>query len=67
MKLTQEQIDILEQVVQGRTNMQIAEHLGYSERSVKRKLQKLFRFFKVENRAALATSYMATKFADWIE
>jgi len=66
MKLTEEQTKILELLVQGKTNMQIANELGYSDRSVKRKLQKLKKLFQVENRTALTSAFLSVRFGDLI-
>jgi len=66
MKLTEEQKSIIELVVQGKTNAQIAEEMGYCERNVKKKLHKIYKTFKVENRAALITTYLSMKFAEYI-
>jgi len=52
-KLTMEQESIIKLVVQGRTNMQIAEELGYSERSIKRRLRAIYKAYSVDNRQSL--------------
>lgn len=66
MKITEKQKQILELISQGKTNMEIAEEMHYSEANVKKNLQKLFKMFKVRNRAALGTTYLSIKFADWV-
>lgn len=53
MKFTHTQKNILYELINGSTNAQIAENVGYSESSVKRRIKELFTIFSVNNRAAL--------------
>ena len=53
MKLTEEQKVILEELISGSTNQQIADKIGYSESSIKRKVKELLNVFNVKNRASL--------------
>lgn len=53
MEFTQTQKNILYELINGSTNAQIAENVGYSESSVKRRIKELFTIFSVNNRAAL--------------
>jgi len=66
MGLTDEQKEIINLVVDGQTNIQIAEELGYCERSIKNRLKKIYKLFNVENRAGLIREAMAMHFADLI-
>lgn len=53
MDITELQRNILQELLQGSTNSQIAEKVGYSERSINRKLKELCKMFKVTNRNSL--------------
>lgn len=53
MLLTNTEIDLLEYVIQGKSNLEISEIIGYSESSVKKMLSKIYKKFNVKNRLAL--------------
>lgn len=55
---------ILDLVVQGKTNKDIATVLNFSVPYVKKLLSRLFKKYKVENRTALAIEYMAQRIAE---
>lgn len=59
MKLSDEQKEIIEYVKQGKTNAFIAKELKYSERSIKRKLQKLYNEFGANNKASLVVEILS--------
>ncbi len=61
MKLTEEQKVILEELISGSTNQQIADKIGYSESSIKRKVKELFNVFNVKNRASLISGAAIAK------
>lgn len=61
MKLTELQKVILEELVNGSTNQQIAEKTGYSESSIKRKVKELFNVFNVKNKASLISKATIAK------
>lgn len=61
MKLTEIQKVILEELVNGSTNQQIAEKTGYCERSIKRKIKHLFNTFDVKNRSSLVREAIISK------
>jgi DNA-binding NarL/FixJ family response regulator len=61
MKLTEEQKDILEELISGSTNQQIADKTGYCERSIKRKIKHLFNTFNVKNRSSLVREAIIAK------
>lgn len=66
MKLTAEQAEIINYVVEGQTNIQIAEEMGFSERSINRRLKKIFKIFGVENKPSLIREAMAMQYAELI-
>ncbi len=55
MYLSEEQKQIIKYVKAGFTNIEIAEELGYSPDTIKKKLCFLYRFFNVKGRANLVT------------
>lgn len=58
-RITEEERQIIRFVIQNTTNAQIAEELGYCERSIERKVSAIYKKFKAENRVTLVTkSYM---------
>ncbi len=61
MKLTEIQKVILEELINGGTNQQIAEKTGYCERSIKRKIKHLFNTFDVKNRSSLVREAIISK------
>ncbi len=58
MKLTEIQKVILEELINGGTNQQIADTTGYSESSIKRKVKELF---NVKNKASLISKATIAK------
>lgn len=65
-KLTVKEKEILEELVQGKTNAEMAEKIGYSERYIKKMLQNLQKKFKVENRIKLVVAYIYTKLSKYV-
>lgn len=61
MKLTEIQKVILEELINGGTNQQIADTTGYSESSIKRKVKELFNVFNVKNKASLISKATIAK------
>ncbi|MBS4760699.1 MAG: response regulator transcription factor [Clostridium sp.] len=51
--LTNEQQKLIKFVFEGKTNTEIAENLGYSPNTVKKKLKYIYKFYNVENRKEL--------------
>ena len=58
MQLTEIQKVILEELINGGTNQQIADTTGYSESSIKRKVKELF---NVKNKASLISKATIAK------
>ena len=56
--LNKEMTQILELVSVGKTNKEISVELNYSLRTVERRMNKLFRLYKVNNRIMLAQEYL---------
>lgn len=53
MILSDEENKILELLIKGKTNLEIADEIGYSEASVKKRLTKLYKRFQVTSRIEL--------------
>jgi DNA-binding NarL/FixJ family response regulator len=53
MKLNKEQVKIVQHVLNGRTNVEIAEEMGYSPASIKRKLKVIYKLCRADNRLEL--------------
>ena len=51
--LTDEQQKIVSYIFEGKTNWEIADEMGYSPHTVKKKLKAIYKFYKVENRIEL--------------
>ena len=64
--VTRHRAEILREVSNGRTNREIASHLGTTESSVSSQLQSLFHFTGCRNRTQLAAWWLANH-AKWIE
>lgn len=58
IKLNKELTQILELVAVGKSNKEISVQLGYSERTIKRRITELFNLYKVNNRLLLAQEYL---------
>ena len=56
--LNKEMNKILELVSVGKTNKEISLELNYSLRTVERRINKLFKLYKVDNRILLAQEYL---------
>ena len=56
--LNKEMTQILELVSVGKTNKEISVELNYSLRTVERRMNKLFKLYKVNNRLMLAQEYL---------
>ena len=52
---------ILEMVTLGKSNKEIASVLNFSEAYIKKLISKLFKQYKVSNRTALASEYIAQR------
>lgn len=59
--LTERQIQILELISQQHTNVKIANHLGYSESTVRQETMKIFEYLGVESRINAARMYSEYK------
>src|SRR5437773_7799782 len=57
LRLTSRQRQVVEAVVRGSENKEIAAELGVAEQTVKSVISRLFRKFGVTNRAALAHAF----------
>lgn len=53
MLLKQQEITLIELILQGKTNLEMAEFLGYSESSIKKMLTRLYKKFNVSTRIGL--------------
>ena len=58
---TEKEKEIIDYVIEGMTNIEIAEEVGYSERSVKQYLTKIFNKIRVSNRTALTREALKLK------
>lgn len=58
MKLNETQKEISRLVVEGKSNKEIADSLGYSVGNVKKNLQICFKYFKVKDRVGLVREYL---------
>ena len=58
MELNELEKQVLLFVIDGKTNLEIAEEIGYSEASVKRIVKKLFLFYKISKRVDLVREAM---------
>ncbi len=58
MKLNDIQKEIITLVVQGKSNKEIADQLGYSVENVKKNLRVCFKYFKVKDRVGLVREYL---------
>lgn len=61
MGFTELQKEILHELINGSTNAQIAERIGYSESSIKRRIKELFKLFEVKNRISLVREITIAK------
>ena len=59
--MVEEQKQILELLILGCNNREIAEKLNYSIRTVERRFSELFKLYKVSNRNQLSIEYLAEK------
>ena len=59
MNLSKEEIDLLKVLIQGKTNIEIADIFGYSESSIKKKLTKIYKKFDAINRLALINKLLS--------
>lgn len=58
MKLNDIQKEIITLVVEGKSNKEIADKLGYSVENVKKHLRACFKYFKVKDRVGLVREYL---------
>ena len=61
MDITETEKNILYCLINGDTNIKIAESVGYSERNVIRKIKQLCKIFKVNSRYALIREAVIAK------
>lgn len=61
MKLTNEQKNIINLVMKGRKNIDIAEEMGYSPATVKKRLSALYKKFYVTGRTELIYKVLCDK------
>ena len=54
------EIEIIKQVVEGKSSIEIADNLGYTEWRIKKFLQAIYRRFGVNNRASLVREVILT-------
>ena len=59
MYFNKEQKRIIQCVIDGKTNVEIAEEMGYSPASIKRRLKIIYRLCKVESRLELVKNVIA--------
>ena len=60
--LKQIDLKVLDLVVDCKTNAEIAEEIGYSERQVKRIIKRLFKHYKTARRIELVKYYIISQF-----
>ena len=56
--ITEFQKRIIERVLDGKKNVEIAEELGYSENWIAKNLKKIYDFFEVKNRASFILKFV---------
>lgn len=61
--LNQKEKDVLILLAQGKSNKEIAIVLQYSLDTIKKRVSKLFKLYKVKNRVELANEYNAEQMA----
>lgn len=64
MKLNDIQKEIITLVVEGKSNKEIAEALGYSVENIKKNLRFCFSYFGVTDRLGLTREYLKMLFCD---
>lgn len=62
MKLNDLQKDIINLVIQGKSNKEIGEALGYSPENIKKNLRVCFKYFKVNDRLGLVREALLTMY-----
>jgi len=60
--LTEIEQRVLDYVVDCKTNFEIAEEIGYSERQVKRIIKRLFKHYKAVRRIELVKYYIISQY-----
>ena len=60
--LKQIDLKVLDLVVDCKTNAEIAEEIGYSERQVKRIIKRLFKYYQTAKRIELVKFYIISQF-----
>lgn len=61
-ELTNTELKVLKMVVDCKTNSEIAEEIGYTERHINRIVRKLFRFYNVRKRIELVKLYIISQY-----
>ena len=64
MKITEEQESILTLIVQEKSDIEIADEMGYSESTIRRRVKGLKKLFKVKTRAGLTKETILRKLKD---
>lgn len=64
MKLNDLQKEIARLVVEGKSNKEIGEELGYSVENIKKNLRVCFKYFKVNDRVGLTREYLLMAYYD---
>lgn len=64
MKITTEQENILALLVQEKTDLEIADETGWTERTIQRRIKELKKVFKVKSRAGLVKVVILRKLND---
>lgn len=62
-KLSQEQKNVTNYLIKGYSNLEIAEEIGYSERTINRKLQEICKIYNVNNSKQLIIKLISDKFS----
>ncbi len=61
-ELTNTELKVLKMVVDCKTNSEIAEEIGYTERHINRIVRKLFRLYNVRKRIELVKLYIISQY-----
>ena len=61
-ELTDTELKVLKAVVDCKTNSEIAEEIGYTERHINRIVRKLFRLYNVRKRIELVKLYIISQY-----
>lgn len=61
MNLTSEELKIIDLILNGLNNIEIAEILGYCESTIKKKISKIYKKFNISKRIELAVKFSDIK------